>query len=250
MINAAFEGRLKVRRFCRETGRFLGEHEERNTITSVAKLVDLIDGTASDHVDTGADLEIRNESDTLVRTLTTANTIPSASGLSVTIEWEDNTTQTYVADDFKIKTNGGTEVAEVLNKNFGTKPTTENWHYLWTLSISGSGLQTAGGNLILDLITGNSSSHLNQSNTRFEVWDNDTGGAQVSGSPFAMTTQSQPASNQLRYVCDVLGGTSRTWQRVVLRNHAVSVQIWEDTSPAYTQGSDTDITYTLTLTLS
>lgn len=164
------EGRWKVTRVCRRTGRVLGVHRFKNTIQSagIHRVLDCMIGASGLHMNQGnADLVIRNSSDTVVKTITGADSgYPDHStSKQVTWRWSDISVETYEADDLLVKRDhGGSDnlTFSVSDQNLGTKPDSENWLYKYTLSIGNGGdtdLQDTGLDLILKLFSGNSALH-------------------------------------------------------------------------------------------
>lgn len=255
-FNMGFQADLTVTRVCRETGEVLGTMEAKNAITAagITRFIDLIVNDSSSHVDAGADLKIYNEANALQKTLTgLATGYPqAASGGSTTLRWADETVDTYEVDDFEIlAADGTTIVATITNSNFGTKPTTENWLYDWTLSVSGSAeWTTAGLNQMLDLITGEQTVHW-EANTgagtlAIDVNNTDTPGNGTHDGVLA--TVETPAATTLEYEFPSSPpGVAKTWAHVRVMHNAVT-SIWEDDIANQTQGANDTFTYVWTIT--
>lgn len=244
-------GKLSLKRFDRETGALLGEGEKSNTIVNLPFLVDLIQGVGTFHMGPATDLQIRNSSGTIQKTIPSVSQGPlPASGGSTTYIWADNSTDSYPADDCRVRS-AGSNVAIIDPTGFGTKPSGQNWEYAWTFSIQGQGFQTAGLNRMVDCIANNSADHLDgtelSNNMRIRVFDLDSGGNEVALQS-CTEPATQPTSTSIRYRFEV-GPGARDWERVELENGGGgAVDVYHDTSISYNQGSSETVTYQITLT--
>ena len=226
------------------------EHHQKNTVTNFEILVDLINGTSADHLDSGSDLRIQDSGGALIKTIGTQRSgFPTtAAGALITLGWEDLTTDAYNPDDLFMRTPALFSVAETLNVPWSNKLSSENWFFDWDLSASGTGFQTAGLNGMMDALTGGA--HFDgtegASNMRIEVFD-----PTVSEFFQNITEAStQPTSSQLRFTFDRAGG-SNFWRRVETQFRPNTNAVWfDDDITDQTQTIDDIFQYELTVSFS
>lgn len=240
------EGRYRVTRYDRETGKRLGSTGWRkNTIQAAGKqlLLDLwIGDSAAHYTNASAELKLYNSSDALQATFTGADTGYPDHGTSgqVTWQWSDISTDQYAADRVTFS-NGTTVFSDVGTTGWGSKPDTENWIYEYQLSIttSDSNLSLAdssaeGLDHILHCMTGDSADHFNQASAAIQVESDqsgtvlgtDTGGCD-SGYPSRSGTT---VTFQWTVAAGVLTGT---WELVIVYgNFATDVTLRDEGTPA------------------
>ena len=246
-----FRSGLGVRVVDRETGKELRRHYKKNTVTGVATLVDLINGTSSDHLASGADLRIQDSGGGLIKTIGSQRSgyPTAASGALITLGWEDLTTDAYNPDDIYMRTPGGTTIAETLNVAWSNKVATENWFFDWDLSLSGTGFDNAGLNGMLDAITGGT--HFDgtegAATMRIQVYDGSPGSLEVT--QVINNASTQPTSTQLRFTFTVGSGTAYTWARVELQWNP-STLVYDDDIANQNQGVSDSFEYEITISFS
>ena len=256
-IRAGVRSNVRLTRVDRATGRVLGIEERSNSITNIDKLLDLIDGSATDHPDTAnATLQIRDSGGAEVRLITglMSGYPTTASGGAVTLKWADETTNTYNPDDIRLYTNAAktTYVPEVLNVAWANKPSSENWYFEWELSItSGDGnFDNAGFNGMLDCIVGESADHWDgtegSSNMRIKVYDGTPGSLLFS---VPVTSATARTTTSLKWIFERSSG-SGLWARVETLNNLGSLVLYDDDITDITQNSGDTFTYEITITFS
>lgn len=227
------------------------EHRAKNTITNVALLVDIINGVSSDHLASGANLRIDDSTPTLIKEIGTQRAgFPTASsGASITLGWEDLTTDAYNPDDLYMETQGGVTVAQTLNVAWSNKLSSENWFFDWDVSASGTNFQTAGLDDMLDALTGGGHFDGTEGGSfmRMEVFDF------VDAPEFNLqinNASSQPTSSQLRFTFTQAPGPVRDWGRVETQ-HNPGLNVWYDDDIAnQTQAAADAFEYELTVSFS
>ena len=173
--NIGVSGVMTLRRYDRETGRFLGEKRKNNAVTAagLTLLLNLWTNNSSVHVSqANATILIYNSADAHQRTFSGATSGPDHTvSQNVDWVWEDNTVDVYEADDIHVS-NGAT-VFSVTDTNFGTKPSSENWHYTYTLNLTSidGNINSTGLDYLLRTVSGNSSAHFNNLASSITVRD-------------------------------------------------------------------------------
>ncbi len=256
-IKAGVRSNVRLTRVDRATGRVLGIEKCSNSITNIDKLLDLIDGSATDHLDNAnATFQILDSGASEVLLITGQETSypTTPSGGSVTLKWADETSNTYNPDDIKLFTEATktTEVAEVLNVAWPDKPASENWYFEWTISItSGDGnFDDAGFNSMLDCIVGGSADHWDgtegSGNMRIKVYDGTPGSLLFQ---VAVSSATVRTTTSLKWIFERSSG-SGLWARVETINNLGAILLYDDDITNATQNSGDTFTYDITVTFS
>lgn len=246
----ALKSNVHVRVVDRATGREVRKHHAKNTITNVALLVDLINGTSADHLSSAADLRIQDSGGGLIKTIGSQRSgFPTAAASAqITLGWEDLTTDAYNPDDLFMRTPANVTVAETLNVAWSNKLSSENWFFDWDISASGTGFQTAGLNGMLDALTGGTHFDGTEGAATMRIQVYDFGDA-LELTQNINNASTQPTSTQLRFTFTVASGASRQWGRVETQWNPSTV--WYDDDIAnQTQGVNDTFEYELTVTFS
>ena len=247
---------VRLTRVDRETGEVVGRHESHNTITSIDKLLDLMDGSATDHPNNAnATIRILDSGASEVKKIVgCAATYPTtaAAGL-VTWRWEDISADTYNPDDIQFLTaTAGVKIAEELNVVWPNKPASENWFFEWdiTLSSGDGNFDNAGFNGMLQCITGASTQHWDgtegAANMAIKVYDGTPGTLQFTQAATAATVRT---TTSLKWIFVRSTGTA-TWSRVETHNNAQTNLLYDDDIATEVQGSGDTFTYEFTVTWS
>ncbi len=254
-IKAVVRSNVRLTRVDRETGRVIGIEECRNSITDIDKLLDLIDGSATDHLDaSNATIQIKDVGGAEVKVITGQMsgfpTTPSAG--SVTLKWADETSDTYNPDDIALYTNAAktTKVAEVLNVAWADKLASENWFFEWDIDISsGDGnFDNAGFDGMLECIVGASTQHFDgneaSNNMAIKVYDGTPGSLLFTQ---ATTSATVRTSTSLKWIFARTSG-SGNWERVETHNNAQLNRLYDDDITGQVQNSGDTFTYEFTVT--
>ena len=258
--SAVITSNVRLRRVNRITGKETIEYARKhNTITNVALLCDLFCGISGDHLSSGANIRIQDSGGGLIKTIGTqrAGFPTAAAGTSITLGWEDLTTDAYNPDDLFMETVGGVIIAEALNVSFSNKLAIENWFFDWDISISSNDVlfDDAGFDAMLDCITGAQSAHFDgtgsgAANMRIRVYDANTGGTLLV-TEIVSEELTQPTTTSVRWRFLVAAGSgSGVWRRVQLENNAPSTTLlYNDTDIDRSKPADTQFIYQATITL-
>lgn len=258
-IPLILRGQWRVTRVSRETGEVLSTHEGPNTIQTAGlnRVLDCMIGDSSLHLDqANADLVIRNSSDTVVKTITGADSgYPDHSTQGeVVFQWSDISTEQYEADDLLVKRDhGGSDdlTFSVSDQNLGNKPDSENWIYEYTLSIGNGGdtdLKDAGLDHILHLFTGDSSDHFNNGTTQLELFNSsDSSVGTVACDDGFPSRSSQTVTWEFT---SPAGEDSVDWDDVEVQMALGPVVLNRTNEALGTKGSNTERQYTFDFTLS
>ena len=168
-VRAEIRGHWRIERQDRETGEWLEPYTGLlNAVTTAGKqkALDIMFGlnapSSSDQLtQTNTDFQIYTAGPSLYKTLncTTGPTHGAEDSGTVRYEFEHYTADAYSAARWDIY-NGATSLTFSQYTTSQSKPSTENWKYVWTLSLSNSldsDLQMDGLDHALRLITGNRS---------------------------------------------------------------------------------------------
>lgn len=221
-------GRASVKRYSKD-GEFLGEIGPfKNTLSAegIDEFLRLIAGTSSQHLDaTFASITVNNSAGTPAASTAYAQegttsgpaagtTTKSAPTYAVTWTFADISTDTYsdanylhfwyddILNGYHIST---------VQINAGNKPATENWYYEFTMELysTDTDITTGGLQLLMDLYTGVSALHLNQSGIRLHPTTGAGSGTEIDS---ALTPDANPTvdttNNNLTWVWTVADGTS------------------------------------------
>ena len=258
-IKGNVQSNVRVTVVDRATGKVKRIHHtrEHNTVTNIDKLLDLMDGSATGHLDANSDIIIKDDGgSTVASVLSCASGYPTtpASG-SVTWKWEDISTDTYNPDDVYLQTSGGTVVAEALAVGWADKTASENWFFEWDLSISSgdSNFDDAGFNGMLDCVVNRSTpggQHWDgteaggSTNMHIKVYDGTPGSLEFS---LATTADTVRTTTSLKWIF-VKSPVSATWGRVEVRNEAQGNLLYDDDITNDTQTTSDTFTYEFTVT--
>jgi len=251
---------VKLTRVSKKSQLVVGVHTVHNTVSSVSLLVDLIDGTSSDHLASGSDFVIKNSGGTPVKTITSMDggypVAATAGTQTVTGGWADETADTYDPHTAEWKSPAGTVVLTASVTSWPNKPASENWYFEWDLAISEGGdgnFHENGLDHLINLVIGNQTEHFDANDWRIEVWDGDPDISGVKQGTLSGATHSQPTSSSIRNVWTRAagGGTwSWNWVRSIILDGAGQSTFYDDDITNVTQTSDVSAQYTFTLSFS
>lgn len=240
----------------------LGTMEAENAIQTAGRdhLLDLMVGQGGgNHADNAnSQLEVEDSngdpvSSTFPISSTDAGFPDHPSQLQARWQWSDETADEYTVDTVRLRILGENVVFSERSDPFqdNQKPSTENWTYEYTITISGdtADVQDAGLEAILQIFTGEEDDEFDQNGTRLEVFDS---GVSLGG----QTPDSEPsrsgATTTWEWTVDE-GDLTGSWDTVEVQSNA-----WTDSGVVLSSGSGPgqkdsnttrEYTYTFTLNL-
>jgi len=141
MRNLGLEGWHRLDKYDRATGKHLETCFKKNTITTAGRqlFLDIIIGTSTNRL-TQANAHLylfAGAGGSPVKTIAGATSAPDhGTNRQVSWQWQDNTVDTYAANRLEVRA-GASPIFSDSTPNFGTKPTSQNWHYTYSVTISG-----------------------------------------------------------------------------------------------------------------
>jgi hypothetical protein len=256
-LDLKFSGLVTLTRVARNRPGFkiIDTITNRNAITNVAHLVDLINGTSGNHVNSSSNMRIKDSIGTTVKLMTSMDTgypqEASAGNKLFVGGWADETADTYNPDDCEYEDSTGTKIAESLNVSWPNKPADENWYFEWEISLSegvDADWNDAGLDLMLHLITGNSAYHFAFNNWEIDVYDGEPG---TFDKMVPVQSTSQPTSTSLKGTFFSSGGAAVwSWVKHINNRGGSDLLIYDDQLSNKTQGADDEVTYTATISYS